>query len=92
MENDGKSWLCKVARKSKTIFWLSVQEKAFRTTFYFTERASDLIAGSTIPQAMKDQFAHEKKIGKLHGLTVVFTGRKDIVCTRALIVVKLKVK
>jgi hypothetical protein len=37
--NDGKRWLLKVSRKKKTIFWLSISKDAFRTTFYFTDRA-----------------------------------------------------
>ena len=31
--NDGKSWLMKVTRKKKTIFWLSVLKGTFRITF-----------------------------------------------------------
>ena len=35
---DGKSWLCKVCYKKKTIFWLSVWDKFFKICFYFTEK------------------------------------------------------
>jgi hypothetical protein len=46
--NDGKRWLLKVSRKKKTIFWLSISKDAFRTTFYFTDRAKLAIAGSSL--------------------------------------------
>ena len=45
--NDGKSWLMKVTRKAKTVFWLSVIEKTFRITFYFTDKAAQAIKSST---------------------------------------------
>ena len=41
--NDGKSWLMKVSRKSKTIFWLSVIEKTFIVTFYFGGKAEQTV-------------------------------------------------
>ena len=47
--NDGKSWLCKVCQKKKTIFWLSVWEGFFQTGFFFLERTvSRLIENSEI--------------------------------------------
>ncbi len=36
--NDGKAWLCKVSYKKKTVFWLSVWDDYFQTSFYFLER------------------------------------------------------
>ena len=35
---DSKAWLCKVAYKKKTIFWLSAWSGYFITSFYFVER------------------------------------------------------
>ena len=42
--NDGKRWLMKATRKKKTVFWLSIIPKAFRITFYFSEKATELIS------------------------------------------------
>jgi len=36
---DGKSWLLKTTKKSKTIFWLSVVQDSFKITFYFGDKA-----------------------------------------------------
>ena len=42
--NDGKAWLGKATRKSKTVFWLSVWEGYFQASFFFTERTLPEIA------------------------------------------------
>ncbi|MDV0446571.1 hypothetical protein MsAg5_04160 [Methanosarcinaceae archaeon Ag5] len=48
--NDGHMWLCKGVHKKKTVFWLSVWDGCFKTTFYFAERlsggAKTLVAGN----------------------------------------------
>ena len=41
---DSKAWLCKVSHKKKTIFWLSVWEGFFKTSFFFLERHLEGIA------------------------------------------------
>jgi len=59
--NDGKSWLMKVTRKTKTIFWLSLYEKTFRTTFYLTAKAEEAIISSTLPDKVKQTFLENKQ-------------------------------
>jgi ABC-type uncharacterized transport system YnjBCD substrate-binding protein len=90
--NDGKSWLMKVTRKKKTVFWLSIQKGTFRVTFYFTDRAADAIAGSTIPEEMKKQFKEGKRFNKIRGLTVLFKYKKDIKSAKTLLSIKLNTK
>ena len=86
---DGKSWLLKVTRKSKTIFWLSVINSSFRTTFYFTEKAKEAVNMSLISHDLKDQF--NKKSG-LRGITVVFRNENDLEYVKELIAIKLSIK
>lgn len=90
--NDGKSWLMKVTRKAKTVFWLSVIEKTFRTTFYFTDRATQAIKSSTISNELKKQFIGGKYFNKIRGLTITFRTKKDIDYAKTLIELKLKIK
>jgi len=90
--NDGKSWLMKVTRKKKTIFWLSVLKGTFRITFYFTDRAADAIADSTLPAIMKKQFKEGKQFGKIRGLTIIFKSKKDIESAKVLLLIKLNTK
>ena len=90
--NDGKSWLMKVTRKSKTVFWLSVIKGSFRTTFYFTDKAKTEIDKSHISGRLKEQFSNAKKFGKIRGITIAFKNKKDVQDAKMLIAVKLSVK
>jgi hypothetical protein len=67
---DGAAWLCKVTYKKKTIFWLSVWDACFKTTFYFTEKNGQGIAQLHIDLALKEAFISSKWIGKLKPLTL----------------------
>lgn len=90
--NDGKSWLMKVQRKAKTVFWLSIIKNSFRITFYFTDKASQPIAESNISEELKAQFTDGKSYGKIKGITIVFKKKKDIEYAKSLIAVKLSLK
>lgn len=68
--NDGKSWLCKVQHKNKTIFWLSVWDGYFKTTFYFTEKNCQGIELLDIDQTIRNEFRNNKPIGKFLPLTL----------------------
>lgn len=76
--NDGKSWLCKVVNKKRTIFWLSVWEGYFKVSFYFTEKHKEGIASLPISESAKDSFINAKPIGKLMPLTI------DVYCEEQL--------
>lgn len=51
--NDGKSWLLNVSRKKKALFWLSVGDGWFRTTFYLSPKAEVAIMGSDLPEDLE---------------------------------------
>jgi len=63
--NDGKSWLGKACHKKKTVFWLSIWEGCFKTTFFFLERHLEGIAALDISEQIKADFYSAKPIGKL---------------------------
>ena len=90
--NDGKSWLMKVARKSKTVFWVTVIKNTFRITFYFTDRAEEAINKSSISGELKKQFKEGKHYGKIRGLTVTFKNKKDVEYAKALLEIKFSIK
>ncbi len=90
--NDGKSWLMKVQRKAKTVFWLSLFEKTFRVSFYYTDRAEKAILDSDISDELKKVFTNGKIYGRLRGMTIVFKKKKDIEYAKTLIGIKLTVK
>jgi hypothetical protein len=85
---DGKRWLLKVSRKAKTIFWLSIVEGSFRTTFYFTEKAEQAISQSSLSDELKRQYRSGKKYGKLCGLTILYKNKRDVEYARQLIALK----
>jgi hypothetical protein len=90
--NDGKSWLLKVSRKKKTIFWLSIRQDSFRTTFYFTDRAEEKIMASNISEELKLQFKNGKQYNRIRGITISYTTKKDIEAAKALIGIKILIK
>ena len=87
---DGKNWLMKVTRKSKTIFWLSVWKNCFKITFYFSDKAEELINNSDISDSLKKEFKNGKRYGKIRGLTIVFSKKKDIEYAEAMIAIRVK--
>jgi hypothetical protein len=90
--SDGKSWLLKVTRKSKTIFWLSIIKGTFRITFYLPHRAEDAIKASSISNELKENFCKGNPLGKLRALTIVFEDKNDIENAMAAIAVKLSIR
>ena len=59
---DSKSWLCKVSHKKKTVFWLSVWDGFFKTSFFFLERH---LEGIVALQIHENSFTIEKEWGKM---------------------------
>ncbi len=86
--NDGKSWLCKVVKKSKTVCWLSVYRGKFTTTFYFPDRAEKVITNSSIRKTYKEQFVKARHFGKTRALTVDVRKIADLSTTKKLIAIK----
>lgn len=89
---DGKRWLLKVSRNARTIFWLSIGEGSFRTTFYFTDKAGDAVLNSTISDELKQQYRGGKKFGKIRGLTILYKHKRDVGYARQLIAIKVALK
>ena len=90
--NDGKSWLCKVCYKKKTVFWLSVWDQFFKIGFYFTEKSIPDIAELKIAESIKDDFIGSKSIGKLIPMTIIMTRKEQINDVLTLIEYKKKQK
>jgi hypothetical protein len=90
--NDGKQWLYKLVQKKKTIFWASVAGDTFRITFYFGDKAADIIRESDIPSVLKKNFAEHKGFGKIRPITVVLGEHVDAETVYKLIELKSKIK
>jgi hypothetical protein len=88
--NDGKSWLLKVTKKSKTIFWLSIIPNSFQITFYFGDKAESEIVKSNISDTLKKQFSEGKRFGKIRALTLLMNEKNNVDFVKELIIIKLK--
>ncbi len=87
--NDGKSWLLNVSRKKKTLFWLSIKDRCFRTTFYLNSKGAQRVPGSGIPQDLKETFkASEGQ--KFRGVTVVIKSKKDLAIYKEMLALKME--
>ena len=89
---DGKAWLCKVSYKKKTVFWLSIWDKFFKTTFYFTEKTGSGITGLDIKLSIKESFSSNKPIGKLIPLTIGIKNKDQIKDVLAIVEYKKSLK
>ena len=72
---DGKSWLCKVCYKKKTVFWLSVWDGFFKTSFFFLGRHLDGIAALGIDD---NSYSIEKEWGKMIPLIFSINDKKQL--------------
>ena len=90
--NDCKAWLCKVVHKKKTVCWVSVWDRFFKTAFYFTAKSDGDIEALPIPSDLKDRYRVHAPIGKLKPLTVDVRTRKALDPVSVLIKYKSGVK
>ena len=74
---DGKSWLCKVTYKKKTVLWLSVWEKYIKIGFYFTEKTRNGVLELEIDKKIKETFSAAKPVGKLIPLIIDIDQQKQ---------------
>ncbi len=62
---DGKSWLCKIQKKKKTIFWLSAWKDYFETVFYIQENHMENICALSLSKEQVKKIVDTKNVGKL---------------------------
>ena len=75
---DGKAWLCKMQYKKKTVFWLSVWDKYFKTGFYFTGNHAGGIYKLNINEKIKESLKNSNPIGKLIPLEISIRKKEQI--------------
>lgn len=83
--HDGKSWLCKVSYKKKTVCWLSVWDGFFKISFYFTEKNAGGIAALELSEKIRKRWAQSKRTGRLIPLLIEVdpTNLKDVLTLAA---------
>lgn len=88
--SDGGSWLCKVTKRKKTICWISVWKKKFRTAFYFHERLESEVANLPIGKDLRTSFVTAKKFGKLKPLIIETQAKNDVNTIREVMIFKIQ--
>ena len=89
---DGKRWLLKVTRGSKTMFWLSVVKGAFRIGFYFPERLTTALLASELSDERKLELRRGAPSGKLRSVSIELGPRRGIRDVMTLIGLKKALK
>jgi hypothetical protein len=90
--NDGKSWLCKMVFKKKTVFWMSVWDGYFKAGFYFVERHCQGIRELDIDPGIKEALSEAKPFGTLYPVTLEMRRKEQIGDLLALIQYKKGLK
>lgn len=90
--NDGKSWLCKVTKKAKTVCWISVWKEFFKVTFYFNVRMEEVIKNSPLDEKIKEQWMKNKNFGKIKPITIEVRKKTDLKTITKLIELKENIK
>lgn len=89
---DVKSWLCKAVYKKKTVFWLSVWEGYFKTSFFFAGRLLEEIKKSDISDGLKKGLDNKSSKEKLIPVIVNAADKKDMDDIFKLISLKMRLK
>ena len=90
--SDGKRWLMKLTRKSKTACWVNVERGRFHVSFYFAERLMDALLASELSAASKLALKSSKPIGKLRQVKVSFGPQRGVRDVLTLVSLKERLK
>ena len=89
---DGKAWLMKVQKKTKTIFWCGIYDDGIKAIFYFTDKVLEHLENSNIPKSYIDQFLSGKYYNKIRAFTVELKSENHLQYILDLINIKLMLK
>jgi hypothetical protein len=89
---DQKTWLCKVLHKKKNVFWVSIWDKFFKITFYFTEKHFSEFEQLDVKEDLKFQLRRSLPIGKLIPLVIKVTEVEQLKDILTIVVYKKSLK
>lgn len=64
--NDGKSWLCKVQQKNRTIVWVSAWTDVIKACFYFSSKHIHKVGMLDISECIKEKIPTADNVKKLN--------------------------
>jgi uncharacterized membrane protein len=62
--HDGKTWLCKIQKKKKTIVWMSAWKGFMQATIYFPLKFLETVLALDISEKAKEKITNTKNVGK----------------------------
>jgi hypothetical protein len=90
--NDGKSWLYRILRKKKTLYWVGIIKDTFRISFWFGDKAEPAIESSALPENIKDTFRNAKRYAHTRAVSIEVRSPEDFESVVMLIELKSKIK
>jgi len=89
---DGKSWLCKVQKKKRTIVWMSVWKGFLQTAIYFPEKYLDKVYELDISEDVKNKIRSTKNVGKSKPCILEIRDEKILPDLEKIMILKLECK
>jgi hypothetical protein len=90
--NDGKSWLCKAMKKTKTFCWISVWKQFFKVTFYFNAKAEETIKNSALDDKIKIPWLKNEANSRFRPITIEVKKKTDLKTIKVLLELREKIK
>ena len=86
---DGKAWLCKVQKKTRTIAWMSAWPLFMKATIYFPEKHAAGIFDLMLSEETKTRIRTAKNVGKSKPCMFEITETADLSELEAVLLYKI---
>ena len=89
---DGRAWLGKAVKGSRTVCWISLWEGYFLINFTIAHRLRDVLDRLKIDEDIRERAMQQKPIGKLLPILVELFDRQQLADLRSLVDFKLSIR
>ncbi len=89
---DGRAWLGKAVKGTRTVCWISLWEGFFRVSFYIAMRLRGEFGKLAINEELLDRAMRQPPVGKLLPIVVEVTGRQQAADLMEIVAFKLNFK
>ncbi len=89
---DGKAWLCKVQKKTRTIVWMSAWPGFMKAAIYFPEKHTAGIFDLKLGEETKTRIRNTRNVGKSKPCMFEITENADLTELEAILIYKIACK
>lgn len=89
---DGRAWLGKAVKGTRTVCWISLWEEFFRVSFYIATRLRGEFGKSNINEKILDRAMRQPPVGKLLPIVVEVADRHQLADLMEIVEFKLNFK